>query len=278
VNALHIKGIHILLLLILLWAVSVYAQGEKVVEAEGWVSLGEDTTPAVARATALNNARRNALETALGVSIHGSSVVYNSELVSDLVHTATKGSIVKEEVLENRCETRDQQILCLVKIRAHVRSLDVDRRGNFKISRAYIRRHESNIRSHNPVFHHNDEIQVRLTVNHESYVTIFSIDQYGTVTKLFPNAYAQQNRVHPGEEFVFPDDAQRQMGLTLRVTAPGKLTRAIESVLIIAARQNIDILTNTSVDNPTISDVMRELSLIEPSVWVEKTIGYEVRR
>src|SRR3990172_5493274 len=52
----------------------------KVVTAEGKIVLGDDTTPARARAIAMNNARRTALEAAVGVNLHGSSVIYNSDL------------------------------------------------------------------------------------------------------------------------------------------------------------------------------------------------------
>jgi hypothetical protein len=68
------------------------------------------------------------------------------------------------------------------------------------------------------------------------------------------------------------------MGLKLRVTTPGKLKRAVESILILATRKRTDILSNGTTDNPTISDLMRELSSIDPSIWVEKTLGYEVRK
>src|SRR3990172_8671209 len=52
----------------------------KVVTAEGKIVLGDYTTPARARAIAMNNARRTALEAAVGVNLHGSSVIYNSDL------------------------------------------------------------------------------------------------------------------------------------------------------------------------------------------------------
>jgi hypothetical protein len=254
------------------------ASSDKVVEAEGWASLGEDTTPAVAKAAALNNARRSALEKAVGIAIHGSSVVYNSELVSDLVLTATKGLIVKEEILESNCNIKDKQILCMAKIKAYVRPLNLERRGNFRIVRAHVRRPESNIATSNPVFQFNDEIQVRVTANEDSYMNVLSIDQYGNVSKLYPNKYFPQELVIRKEEFVFPNSAQRAMGLKLRVTTPQNLKRAVESILVIASRKRIDIMSDDAVANPTITDLMRELSMNDPSLWVEKTLGYEVRK
>jgi hypothetical protein len=272
------REIYVSVILIVIMPIIAAANPEKVVEAEGWASLGEDTTPAVAKATALNNARRSALEKAIGIAIHGSSVVYNSELVSDLVLTATKGLIVKEEVLENNCNIKHNQILCMAKIRAYVKPLSLERRGDFRILRAHVRRPGSNIASSNPVFQFNDEIQVRVTVNEDSYIYIFSVDQYGNVSKLYPNKYALQELVPRKKEFIFPDSAQRAMGLKLRVTTPQKLRRAVESVLVIASRERIDILPGDTITNPTITDLMRQLSMKDPSLWVEKILGYEVRK
>jgi hypothetical protein len=68
------------------------------------------------------------------------------------------------------------------------------------------------------------------------------------------------------------------MGLKLRVTTPQNLKRAVESILVIASRKRIDIMSDDAVANPTITDLMRELSMNDPSLWVEKTLGYEVRK
>ena len=72
--------------------------------------MGDDTTPAQARAMARNNARRSALEQAVGIEVHGSTVIYNSDLISDLVVTATKGLIVREEILYDSPTVKGNQI------------------------------------------------------------------------------------------------------------------------------------------------------------------------
>jgi len=60
------------------------AEGIKVVIAEGKAVLGDDRTPAQAKAIAMNNARRNALEEAVGVNLHSSTLVYNSQLIASM--------------------------------------------------------------------------------------------------------------------------------------------------------------------------------------------------
>ncbi|MBI5191976.1 MAG: hypothetical protein HZA08_00875 [Nitrospirae bacterium] len=59
---------------------------------------------------------------------------------------------------------------------------------------------------------------------------------------------------------------------------PKGLNEGIESVLIIATKEAKHFLTDTDIQNPTISDLMKELSVLDPVSWAEKTIGYEVRK
>lgn len=85
--------ISMIVLILDLLAVPVFAAYDEPVrvEAEGTILLGDDSTMGQAKAAALNNARRAALEKATGVEVRGSSMIYNYQLISDLVVTATKG-------------------------------------------------------------------------------------------------------------------------------------------------------------------------------------------
>src|SRR3990170_3559481 len=243
----------------------------KVVTAEGKIVLGDDTTPARARAIAMNNARRTALETAVGVNLHGSSVIYNSDLVSDLVVTATKGLIVKQTVLEDKCYTEEDRIYCLVRIEAHVKPLPQPDSKQVRILKASIRRPDKNVSENSPVFQDGDEIQIKVAASDNVFINIFSIDQYGNVIKLYPNNYIKREMIPSGKEFIFPDDTIRSQGLNLRVTTPKGMKSGIESVLIIATKEEGFFLTDSAIQNPTISDLMNELSRLDPAAWTEKT-------
>lgn len=248
----------------------------KVVTAEGRIVLGDDTTPARARAIAMNNARRTALEEAVGVNLHGSSVIYNSDLISDLVVTATKGLIVKQNILEDKCYTEGDRIYCIVRIEAHVKPLPQPDSKKVSILKASILRPDKATPSNSPVFHDGDEIQVKVAASDNAFMHIFSIDQYGNVIKLYPNNYIKTEIIPSGREFIFPDDTLRKQGLKLRVTTPKGLKSGIESVLIITTKEEGFFLTDPAMQNPTISDLMNELFQLDSSSWAEKAIGYEV--
>jgi len=255
-------------------------EGVKVVIAEGIAPLGEDRSPSVARVMALNNARRSALEQAVGVELRGSSVLYNSDLVSDLVYTATRGLIVGESFIKNGTGLRmdNNKAIYHVKIRASVRPLDRLRKGNFKIMSAEICRVGGRCASHQPVFQDGDGIMVRVRANEDSYLSVFSVYGDGRVTKLYPNQYLRKAIVPARKAFVFPDDGLRGMGISMEVATPKNLSRAVETALIIATKAEPHFLEDIDENAATITDLMRQLSNIDSTFWAFKAVGYEVRK
>jgi hypothetical protein len=266
-------------MIIVLLAVPVMAATDDPVrvEAEGAILLGDDSTMGQAKAAALNNARRAALEKATGVEVRGTSTVYNYQLINDLVLTATRGIIVKENVLKSTCTTKDEQVSCSAKIEAWVKPLHTERRGNFKIASAGVHRPERQEQISSPVFQNGDEIHIHATANQEAWFSIFSVDQFGAVSKLYPNDFTKQEKLPAGKEIVFPDDAMRQSGLKLKVRTPKGKKNAVESVLVIATKEKAALLDRVKAQDLTITDLMRELSEMDPSQWVDETVGYEVR-
>ena len=267
------------LLLIMLCISTALAQSDiQIIEKEGEAVLGDDMTPAQAKALALNNARRSAIEQASGVIVHGSSVVYNFQLVSDLVASATRGVIIKEEILADDIKKEGKQIVYYTKIKAHVKTLENRERSSLKILKADVNRYGSNPASATIVFQDNDEIQIRAKANSDAYIHVFNISQDGWVTKLYPNEYFKAEITSPETEFIFPNEKQRDLGLKLKVRTPKNISRAIETMLIVATKEKIDFLTDKKAGEVTITDLMKELSEIDASLWTEKIAGYEVRK
>jgi len=267
----------VMAILAVLAASGAFAQDEVKVEAEGTILLGDDSTMGQAKAAALNNARRAALEKATGVEVHGSSTVYNYQLINDLVHTATRGIIVKENLIRNSCTTKDDQVACTAKIEVWVKPLHAEKRGNFKITSAGVHRPERQEEVTSAVFQNGDEIHIHAAANQDAYMNLFSVDQFGAVSKLYPNDHVKDEKILAGKELVFPDDPCRQGGLKLKVRTPRGRNKAVESVLIIALKEKTALLESRKNQDLTITDLMKELSELDPSLWVEHTVGYEVR-
>ncbi len=245
----------------------------QIVEKEGEALLGEDTTPALARAQALNNARRAAIEEVTGAQVTGSTVVYNYQVISDLVSSATRGVIVREKLLRDEL-VKDRYI---VKIRAHVKALERRDTGSLRIARESVSRYGGAPIGSGAVFQDNDEIQLRARVSEPAYIHLFSIDKDGLVIKLYPNEYFAGQIVTPGEDFVFPSNKQRDMGLKVRVRTAKNLTRTPETVLFIATRENVNLLGDRKDGEVTVTDLMKEVTDLD-SPWTEKVLGYEIRK
>ncbi len=250
----------------------------KIVRAEGEAVLGADTTRAQAEAIALNEARRRALEK-VGVLVRSETILYNSKLVSDLVVASTRGLIVKERILKKRWDVAGGGTpVYRVTLEAHIKPLELKKRGSLRVLRLAVTEPGKRGSPKSPVFHNGEEIQIRVRVNSRAYLNIFNVAQDGRITKLFPNRYVDMKPLPPGVEFVFPDDELRTIGLKLRVKTPEGLKRAVESVLVIATKEKVDFLASEAQGKTTITDLMRELSDLDPSLWAQKTVGYEVRR
>lgn len=246
-NKLAILAVLLFFIPSLVWGIQ--QDNIQLIEKEGEAVLGEDTTPAQAKAIALNNARRAAIEQASGVIIHSSSVVYNFQLIGDLIASATRGVIVKEEILLDDIRKEDKQIIYVRKIRAHIKTLEGKEKGNLKILRAFVNRYGYSLSNSSVVFQENDEIQVKAKINSEAYISVFGISQDGMVTQLYPNEYFKSETVSPDNEFVFPNEKQRMLGLKLKVRTPKNLSSAVETILIAATKEKVDFFSDKKMSS-----------------------------
>jgi hypothetical protein len=245
--------------------------------AEGRALLGEDTTPAQAKALALNDARRIAVERAGGVMVRSASVVYNSELISDLISAFSKGLIVKEDILSEGLRTEDGRLAYICRIKASIKPISQEKQKDIRIDRVEVARVDRPFSSSTPVFQDNDEIRIRVKTEGDLNMNVFSVSQDGGIVLLLPNPYVKLKKVSDNQDFIFPDEAMRGSGFKLRVHTPKNISRAYETILIIATKEKKDFLSAKSRE-ATITDLMGELSLLEQSSWADATIGYEVRR
>jgi hypothetical protein len=107
------------------------------------------------------------------------------------------------------------------------------------------------------VFQNNDEIVIRASVNQDDWFSLFSVDQFGAMSKLYQNEYIKEERVPAGKELLIPDDSCRQGGLKLKVRTPQGRTKAVESVPIIATKEKTALLENRKGQDLTIADMIK---------------------
>jgi hypothetical protein len=253
------------------------------VTAEGIVSLGDDTTVAEAKARSRDEARRKAIEQAVGSFVKGQTVVYNAQLAEDLVRSLVRGIVVEEQVVEEgmrqlRQDSGAPALQYATKLRAKVKPVRVEHKGDFTLRTSLNK----------TVFQEKEEMRITAVPSKDAYIHIFNVGQDDTVTVLFPNRFAQNNFVDAQKELVFPDEAQRTMGIHLRVFPPAGANKALEKIKLIATTKRIDLLRGKiregvyqvypGKDTALVTDLLKELSVLDESEWAETTVPYEVRK
>ncbi|OLB56570.1 MAG: hypothetical protein AUI03_03780, partial [Nitrospirae bacterium 13_2_20CM_2_62_8] len=213
------------------------------VTAEGIVSLGDDTTVAEAKARSRDEARRKAIEQAVGTFVKGQTVVYNAQLAEDLVRSLVRGIVVEEQVVEEGVRQLKQDsgapaLQYATKLKAKVKPVRVEHKGEFTL---------------------------KSTLNK----TVFQ-------------------EIDAQKELVFPDEAQRTIGILLRVFPPAGANKALEKIKLIATTRKIDLLKGKiregvyqvypGKDSALVIDLLKELSVLDESEWAETTVPYEVRK
>ena len=219
----------------------------------------------------------------MGTFVKGQRVVYNAQLAEDLVRSLVRGIVVEEQVLEEgvrqlRQDSGAPALQYATKLKAKVKPVHVEHKGEFTLKSALNK----------TVFQEKEEMQITVVPSKDAYIHIFNVGQDDTVTVLFPNRFVLNNFIDAQKELVFPDEAQRTIGILLRVFPPAGANKALEKIKLIATTRKIDLLKGKiregvyqvypGKDTALVIDLLRELSTLDESEWAETTVPYEVRK
>ena len=250
---------------------------------EGVIPFGSDTTLGEAKSRSRDEARRKAIEQAVGVFVKGRTIVYNAQVADDLVQSLVRGIVLEEQVIEEGVRQFEtgagpKAFQYATRLRAKVKPVRMERRGNFAL-KAELNK---------TVFSEGEEMQIRAVSTKDAYLHIFNVGQDDTVTVLLPSRYAQANLVSAQKEFVFPSDEQRSVGIRLKAFPPTGTRKAVEKIKLIATIKHIDLAQGKvpeggfkvyhGKDTTFVTDLLKMLSLLDESEWTEVTIPYEVRK
>jgi hypothetical protein len=127
------------------------------VAGEGRVPFGPDTTLAEAGARSRDRARRRALERAVGTFVKGQTVVYNSTVAVDTVHSTVRGIIIEEEILEEGVRNLDKDpdsgaLFYMTRLRAKVKPIPNEPQDGLRLE----------VELNRTVFHEGDEVQIAI--------------------------------------------------------------------------------------------------------------------
>ena len=204
------------------------------VTGEGRVPFGPDTTLGEAAARSRDQARRQAVERAVGTFVKGETLVYNTTITANTAHSIARGMIIEEEILEERVQTANQHpgpaaLFYVTKLRAKVKPVPPPLQDGLNLE----------VELNRTVFHEGDEVRVAIVPSQNAYIYILNVGQDDLVTMVFPNKFAHDNYLSAQREFLFPDDRQRKMGIRLRTALPPGEGKAIEKVKVLATSRQL---------------------------------------
>lgn len=254
------------------------------VVAEGVAPFLKDMSLDEVRGRARDEARRNAIEQAVGVFVRSTSVLHNSQITDELISSVARGVIEQEQWSDEQIEEikdgkRPGPAMAMYRttVKAQVRPVRVERRAGFDVRGGLNK----------TVFQDNEEALIKIRSTQPAYLHVFSVTQDGAVTLLLPNQFVERNQIAPDQEVVFPNDTLRALGVRLRVSLPKGAKKAQEYIKVIATRKPINLVGNdapagvfktyTGAENGMIQDVIKRLAQLEDEDWNETTLPYEVR-
>lgn len=152
-----------------------------------------------ARLVALQRARANAIEKAVGVEVVSTTLVTNFELAVDLIKTYSKGYIVREKVewLPLSQYRQDASMAPIPEYRVKINA-------DIYIPEKKVQPIGLKARLNNTIFRAGEKAYIDISVEREARVAVFNFTADDKVLMLFPNEYESENTFTAGKPFRFP--------------------------------------------------------------------------
>jgi hypothetical protein len=241
---------------------------------------GGGRTPEEARHAALQRARDKAVAEVTGIHVAAQQLRLKSEAqdrvqdaFSYLVHTASYGRIVREQV---RYETRlvDDVPVYRATLTAEVALEDGVRDPGFSLDL------RTSPLTH--TFRDDEPIVLEITASRGCYLTVLNLRSDGAVGLVFPNRFAEDTRIAPGETVRLPE---RSHGFEIRVRLDEGRRTDHEQILVIGTLDPVrfhlpevsgDELAARDEDDVTLAALNRWLLQIPVERRVEALWDYRV--
>lgn len=245
------------------------------VKAEGEATLGEMDTPKEVIERSRKDALSKAVEMATGIFLKSHTLVSNSQVSEDLIFASVKGEVIKSRIIARNWDPQDRTIY-RTSLKALVKPVYPEK-GEGLTAKLFLSR--TKVRE-------GENVKIFYSVSSDCHVYIFCVAADGSVTLLFPNAEARDNRAAANRAYEFPPP---QSTISLKaMLLPGSPVPAEEKIKIIATRSKQDLIplgfqegtfqVYTSRSTGLISDLVRKLNHLEPDEWTETTAVYTIEK
>jgi len=251
-------------------------------------------SPEEARMKALDAARADAIQKAVGVVISEGVLSYQTETTTGefndyfssftkFANQKTSGKITKERILSDRIENLEGVLSCVVALEAFVENETGEPDPNFTVEilmekEVYLFRGKNS---------ESDQLEFKIWASGDCYVYLFALSATDSVQMLIPNKYMQEIKYIAGStEQQFERDAKK-IDLKFTVTLPSAVDRAYEALYIVALKDRIDPLVDGNSSLFKNQSTGTILALTELNKWLvripankrsQNMTKYEIRK
>jgi len=270
-------------MLCVLLTIPAVGQDNEWVTADGIASL-ENVTKYQARKMAIDDARRVAVEKAVGVDVLSETMVINYNVSGDVVRTIPHGRIIKEEIVKEDVELIPNiddrlppylayKVTLKVQVAKEKGTVDTFFRIKAKINRT--------------VFKEGDDIVIRVTPTRDCYLNIFNVLEDESVLILIPNRFRQNNHVKANTTFVFPDENDKRKGIRLEAFVGDGKRKCDEMFHVLALKEPLNFDTAQFSEgvfgvyegkSGFVCDLVKDIVGIPLSHRAEKIIQYRITK
>ncbi len=203
------------------------------VQAVGRVMVGENDTPHQARAAAVEEARKSAMQDFLGVEVKSRNLDFAEEgfrsdehLTESVLQTTRRGLILKENVVEAGYKPLPDCESCRYEVTLNACLAEVsDAEKKFRVELDLPR----------TKLVQGDEAKLQVTATDDCWIYLYDVDPDGTTTQVLPNQYLPEPvHLKAGQTYVYPDDEARRRGLLLVAELPPGRDVSAETIRVVA--------------------------------------------
>lgn len=247
------------------------------VAGEAIVVVGDQDTPAQARAAAVDQARAAAVQDFLGVDVNSKFMDYQQEglrhdshLVESLLQTTRNGRIIKEKLVERGYRDMPDCPSCRyhVKLEACVLPLAADRDRDFRVEVRILSRVK---------FIPGDEAKLAVTATRDCSVylyDVYDLAQDNKTALVVPNEAVPSKTLKAGETWEYPDEDAKKRGVRLVAELPKNADVSAETIIVVATKTPLP----SAVYDPTKGGYLGVLRRLHHSqiAWAEDSAAYTI--
>lgn len=245
------------------------------VEAVGESVGSEYDPPKEVMERARNEAKRKAIDEAVGSFVRSHTLVTNAQLAEEMTFARVRGRIDKTETIAEERDRNDPN-LYRVKLRVLVRPVYPEEGEGISVKLSLSK----------SALKEGEEVRIYYQTSTDCYVYVFSIGADNSVTLLFPNSQMQDNFVRANSGQVFPpDDCQIHLRAMCLPEFKNKLSQ--EKVKVIATRRKEILLHGfqegmfqvyDARSTGLVGDLARKLNQLDPADWGEALAVYTIEK